>query len=169
MKDNNAIIIGLFYPHGKDWDLFIHRSIQHWEHFYIQWISNPTKILVVYFDDLASERTENTLKSAITFLNLKINEDRLNCVLQHNEDTYRKQSDFLNKNILYANTTNFRATNSCILNEIYSFNMYTNTHVVWINSAIRRVKHELQKRGFEASRLSNYENTNLQINICPGI
>ena len=148
MRYNIAIITGLFYAHGKDWDRFVHRSIQHWEQFYIQWIANTKKVLVVYLDDLGSNLT-NTFKNVITFLNLK------------------SKTDFLNKSILYAKTSNFGATNTCISDEPYSFNMYTKPHVVWINSAIKTVKNHLKKRGLNASRLSDYENTNLKINICP--
>ena len=160
------MIVGLFYPHGQDWDRFVHSLTQLWEHFYIQWITHVKEILVVYFDDLTSEVTDITLKNAIEFLKLQINEHRLNCVLQHKEDDFKVETAFLNKNTIYPKSTNFRATNNCLSNELHTFNMYTRTHVVWINSAIRTVKHTLKKRGIDTSRLSNYENGNLKINIC---
>ena len=159
----------MFYPHGKDWDRFVHSIIQHWEYFYIRWITNAKNILVIYFDDLTSGLTENALKKAIQFLNFQVHEHRLNCVLQHREDNFKEETAFLNRNVLEPRYTNFRATNTCISNELHTFNMYTKTHVVWINSAIRNIKHELKKRGFDASRLSDYENSNLKINICPEI
>ena len=161
--------VGIFYPRGRDWDNFVRSSIQHWEHFYIQWIRNRKDLLVIYFEELASRFTEITLKKITTFLNIQFNKDRLNCVLRHKEDVFKQETAFLDKNILHANPQHFRASNSCIGKEIHTFDMYTNMHVVWINSAIRNVKQELTKGGFDSSNLSKYENTNLRINICPAI
>ena len=107
------------------------------------------------------------MKQIIAFLNLELNERRLNCVLTHKEDIFKQETAFLNKNIPDTRPQNFRVSNPCIQNELHTFEMYTRKHVVWINSAIRNVKRELKKKGFDSSHLSNYENSNLKINICP--
>ena len=159
------IITGLFYPHGKDWDRFVLSSIQRWEYFYIQWIRNGDDILFIYFEDLASRLTEIVLKKIIQFLNIQLDNDRLSCVLMHKEDIFKRETSFLHKNILNTRTQNFRLSNSCVGNELHTFNRYNKMRVVWINLAIRNVKRELTKRGLDPLHLSNYENTNIKINI----
>ena len=145
------LIIGVFYPHGKDWDNFVRSSIQDWEHFYIQWIRSKKDILVIYFEELASRLTETTLKKITQFLNLPFNGDRFNCMLKHKEDIFKQETAFLNRNNARTMPQNLRPSNFCIGKELHTFNMYTKMHVVWVNSAIRNVKQELKKRGFDSS------------------
>ena len=155
----------MFVPHGKDWDSFVHSSIQLWEKFYIKWIKHGKDLSFVYFDDLASGLTENTLKKIMKKYNIRFDENRLKCVLKHKEDIFKLETSFINKNFLDVKTRNFKISTDCDSNETYTFNIYTRPQMLWINSAIRNVKIELRKRGYDSLHLSNYENGNIRVKI----
>ena len=53
---NNVVYIISFidfiFPHGWDWkNNFVHKAIQYWEHFYINWIRHGRNILVIHPDN----------------------------------------------------------------------------------------------------------------------
>lgn len=157
------------YPYSIEWDSFIHISIQHWEYFYIQWIRGGNNIFVIYPSSFENGSAKNTLKKLTHFADLEWNEAHLNYVLNGWEDKLRPRKYTFKKDEPYVNDAKFIAStmNSCAHSQQFAIDIYSKKHVVWINSAIRNVKHELKKRGLDESYISNYETKNFRVFICP--
>ena len=139
---------------GWDWtNNWILKTIQYWEQFYINWIRNGKKILVIYSENFEDGLFKNTLKKITDFLNFDWNEQRLNCVLKRKKDRFHQRKPSFTKGHSHTNFTAFIASkiNYCATNETYTWNIYSKKHFIWINSAIRKVKHELKKRGLDSS------------------
>ena len=111
---------------------------------------------------------EKVLESKIPNMCIKAN-DIYGREVKEVNGSFKEETTFLNKNILVMRPKKFQTSNSCSLNGLHAFNMYTDMHIAWINSAIRKVKRELAERGLDCSHMSKYENTNSKINICPAI
>ena len=148
----------------------MHRSIQGWEIFYIEWIRRKNIISVLYLEDFVGSFFKSRLKELLNLLNVEWSEQRLNCMQKYNEDRVRRKETRLDKHPLYNQTSNkivASSINSCTSNEIYSFDIYNKRQFIWMKSAIRRVIRELEKHDFDSAPLSNYKDENLKIYVCP--
>ena len=103
------------------------------------------------------------------FLGIEWNEKRMNCVLKRNEARNHRRKARYENDRFDMKSKKFIAskTNSCFPNETAKWNIYDKKHFIWINSAIRKVKNELEKRGIDSSFLSNYIIRKWSIYICP--
>ena len=148
-----------------DWDSFVHSSVQSWEDFYIQWIKNGKDTLLIYYDSLSSDLLENTLKNITRFLHLQWNDHRVRCTFKHSNNKRQKHNTCFPKGHLDINSKEFmsHSTNCGTSSE---FNIYTQRHMIWINSAIENVQREIEKRGLDSSLMPNYKNTNVSLSIC---
>ena len=160
---------GVMYPYGNDWDKFIQQSVQHWEDFYIQWIRNEKDIFIIYPDNFVGNLAKATLKDLANFLTFKWKDSRMNCLLKQIENLYRQRKNNPEQVQSDKKPKHFMAsyTNSCVSNQIYKLDIYKKKHLIWINASIRSVKHELEKRGFDSSYISDYEMKNFRIYVCP--
>ena len=146
------------------------QSIQGWERFYIQWIRQRKNIFVLYFDSFAGSSIKSGLKELMRFLNIEWDEHRLSFMQKCKEDKVRRKKTRYSPSHLNNQTSNkfiASSTNSCTPNELYSFDIYNDKQFIWMRSAIRRVKRELEKHGLHSSSLSNHKCRNLRVYICP--
>ena len=150
------------------WDSFIHSSVQLWEDFYIQWIRHGKNILVIFYDSLASNSFENTLRTIAKFLNFRWSKHRLGCILKHNVKPFQTNDTCLPKGLLDIKSkhVNSYPTNCATSREKCKFHIYTKKHIIWINSAIRNVQREIRKHGIDPSLLSNNTKKNISLSIC---
>ena len=145
------------------------RSIQAWERFCIRWIRHRKNIFVFYIDSFVGGLIKSSLKELMRFLNIEWDEQRFSCMQKFNEANVRQKKTHYNKSHLAINSNKFIAssTNSCTPNEIYSFDIYSDKQFIWMKSAIRVVKRELEKHNLHTSPLFNYSNYNLKVYVCP--
>ena len=166
---NATSIADFFHPFGWDWNYNVLTIIQYWEQFYIDWIRNGKSVFVTYPDNFNDRFIEDALKNLTNFMNFEWNAQRFNCVLEcDKEEDYRKKASLVKSHLDIKSNTFFASKiNSCAPNETYTWNIYSKTHITWINSAIRNVKHELQKRGLDSSNISGFEHKHWRIYVCP--
>ena len=75
------------------WKTFVKQGIIRWETFYTNWhkhFPDPSNKHVVFYDDLIAD-TRKELQRLLKFLNLKINESQMNCVIKNKEGFYHRQ------------------------------------------------------------------------------
>ena len=139
-------------------------TIQLWENLYLQWINLGERILLVQYENLSSDLRSKTLKDICNFLDFNLNEERLKCVLGHTKDTKRR-SVFRRKRKCFNDkmTTNSGKRN---INQSTSDNIFTKSHRIWINSAIRNVHQSLFRRGLVSSSITEYKDTIIKLNDC---
>ena len=166
---NAPSIADFFYPFGWDWNNSVLTIIQYWEQFYIAWIRNGKSIFVTYPNNFVDSVIEDSLKKLTNFMDFEWNDRRFNCVLECDKEEAHRKKVPLVKSHLDMTSKRFFASkiNSCAPNETYIWNIYSKTHIIWINSAIRNVKHELQKRGLDSSNISGFEHKHWRIYVCP--
>ena len=75
------------------WDQFITRSIATWELLATVWINQLKRGGIVYYEKLRHD-TGPQLKQMAKMLGLeRVSQDRLDCVLRHNQDNSFKRSE----------------------------------------------------------------------------
>ena len=160
---------GFIYPNGNDWDKFIYQTIQTWEDFYIEWIRDEKNIFVIYPDSFVHDLAKATLMDLAKFMGFEWNEKRLNCGLNTIGRTYTRRKSDPKKVHLDMETKKFIAsfTKYCVPNPIYTLDIYSRKHLIWINSSIRAVKHYLEKRGLDSTYISAYKKKYFRIYLCP--
>ena len=161
-------LLNWFHIYLIGWDSFIHSSIQIWEYFYIQWIRHGKNTLVVFYDSLASDSFEDTLKTITKFLNFQWSKHRLGCILKYDNHPFQTNDTCLPKGHLDITSkhVNSYLTNCKTSREKCQFHIYTKKHIIWINSAIRNVQREIRDHGIDASLMSNYKDKNISLSIC---
>ncbi|XP_071827937.1 sialate:O-sulfotransferase 1-like isoform X2 [Apostichopus japonicus] len=68
-------------------------ALAQWFRFYISWIEHAKRVLVVHHDNLC-ENTYHELKRILNFLNLPINEDKIQCAVDLYQCHLREYFDF---------------------------------------------------------------------------
>ena len=123
----------------------------------------------MYPDSFTDSFAKDTLHNLTHFVNLEWSDRRLNCLLKHNENSSHRQEVRPEKKPSHIYPKRFIASsiNSCAPNQTYSLNMYSKKHFVWINSSIRAVRYELEKRAIDSSYISNYEMEHFRVYVCP--
>ena len=140
-----------------------------WEDFHLKWLRAGRNILLVYYEDLTAGFVDQNLKKITTFLDFEWNEQRMKCLSKHNKGKFQRKKACLDKGHLDLKSVKLDVETNNIhdgANSTDSFDVYTKKHVIWINSAIRKVKHEIERRGLDSTYISNYKNQNVRINIC---
>ena len=133
------------------------------------WIREGKNIFLIYPNSFADGMAKDTLKKLARYTNYEWNETQLNCVLKEWESRHFRRKDPPKTNSFYMKSTRFIAstTNSCAQHKVLSIDIYSKKHFVWINSAIRNIKHELKERGLDTTYISRYKMENFNIHICP--
>ena len=116
----------------------------------MKWIRQGRKIMIIYYEDLRSTKLANELSNIADFMNLKIDQQRLDCTLMHQE------GNFLRKKSCYDIQSKPKGRKTGYI--------YSSQHLVWMNNAIRNVRQETLKRGFR--KLPSYEDSNIQLSFC---
>ena len=158
--------------------------MQTWENFYVQWLTKENNILMVFYEDLTNGPLHMLLNDISEYLDLAYTKTRIQCLLKYKEGNnifHRKPKCHNNGlfghdigSIPFSNHSQLKCGNQPIstanysvpLNEPCTLNIYTKKHITWINSAIRRVKRATKERGASWPGVSQYENTQVKINIC---
>ena len=151
--------VKLMYLYISDWTGFVLSTIQLWENLYIQWIEKGMRLMLVPYENLTNNLKLKTLKDICHFLNFKLDKVRLRCVLAHKEDRFERKNKCIKDN---QSQTNSQQKKNVTKNE----NIFTRSHRIWINSAIRKVYRASSKRGLATFSLSNYEDTIIKIPSC---
>ena len=112
---------------------------------------------------------ENTMKKLTELMSFDWKVQQLNCVSKRNQGIVDRKKSSCEKCHFNTNSKTYIASKkiSCGPNETYTINIYNKKHYIWINSAIRNIKKELEKRGLESSYISNYETKSWLIYVCP--
>ena len=139
-----------------DWDNFVNISIQLWEQFYLEWLTNGENIMIIYYEDIIREdNLIPTIKKVTEFMNFTVQKERLDCVSKHRKGKFYQSAKCIPKTQKEAG-------------EKDDF-VYLKKHVKWINSAIRKVNKAIKNRGFDDSHLRTYENNNVKLTYCSKI
>jgi hypothetical protein len=77
---------------GNGWDSFVRKKIADWENFYLDWLHSPStrRIMVVHFEHL-SVLKESTLRAAVAFLGLQVDDKRLCCAIEQSEGEFHRK------------------------------------------------------------------------------
>ena len=115
--------------------------------------------MVVLYENLLNDIKEQTLKDIYSFLNFKVNDARLECVLGHMDNRFKREKKCLKHKL----EENYRKPEKA---QSSGQNIFTDHHRIWINSAIRKVKSAIKARGLTTYGVIEYENTSIQLPIC---
>ena len=137
----------------KEWDNFVWYSIQSWEQFYLDWLTEASHIMLIYYEKLQSDELRSTLTDTVSFMNMTINNNRLDCTIKHSNISFSQKEKCVKKEEIKQ---------KCQENE----NIYSRKHIIWINSKIRTVRSKVKKRGLDSSYMKNYENTIVKLRYC---
>ena len=131
------------------WNQFIYTSIQLWKNFYIQWIKEGDRIIVIYYEELKSEKLKEHLIRLARFMNFTIDEERLSCVLKYPVGKFRRKDTCFDPTTKPKDSTDDQ--------------VYLDEHVILINSAIQKVSDVIKQRKFDSSIIDMYMNSNFKI------
>ena len=154
------------------WDNFVNMHIYLWEKFYTQWVEDGNELLLIYYEHVGSEKMAETLRNVSNYLKISLEEGRLACILKHPFEKFRRKGSCLQDNVLNPPkrfnlyTYEYVARNKFGLAPRHTKRAYTKQHMLKINSAIRRLKASMIKRGFDTDMISTYENTDVKITTC---
>ena len=109
--------------------------------------------MLLYYEKLISDELNSTLVETLSFMNMTINNKRLECAIKHSEGRFPRTEKCIPKE---------NKKSKCNENEF----IYSRKHFIWINAAIRKVRNKIKKRGLDTSSISKYENTNIKLKYC---
>ena len=109
--------------------------------------------MLIYYEKLLSDELKSTLIKTVSFMNMTIDNDRLECTIKHSEGSFPRKAKCVNEGETKPNC-----------NE--NGNIYTRKHILWINSTIRKVRSKVKKLGLDISYFKNYENTIVKLRYC---
>ena len=119
----------------------------------MDWLVEGKNIMLIYYEKLLSNELKSTLIDAVSFMNMTIDNDRLECTIKHSQETFPRKKKCIRKG---------DAKPKCNGND----NIYTRKQILWINSSIRKVRRKVKKLGFETTNMKNYENTSVELRYC---
>ena len=127
-----------------------------WEELYLTLLANKSNILIIYYEDLKDTLLrENTLKDIGRFLNFKIDDKRLECVLKHPYSKFKRKKKFCDRN--KEKTKNIGIdSDSFDESDSISRQIFEPRHKTLINKAIEKVHNTLVKRFRISSKTINY-------------
>ena len=109
--------------------------------------------MLIYYEKLLSDELKSTLINTVSFMNMTIDNDRLECTIKHSEGSFPRKEKCIKKGETKPN---------CNEND----SIYSRKHFHWINSTIRKVRSKVKKLGLDTSYLKNYENTSVRLRYC---
>ena len=119
----------------------------------MDWLVEGKNIMLIYYEKLQSDELKSTLTDTVTFMNMTIDNNRLECTSKHSNVSFF-QTEKCVKNV--------EIKSKCQENE----NIYSRKHIIWINSTIRTVRSKIKKLGLDPSYMKNYENTIVKLRYC---
>ena len=109
--------------------------------------------MLIYYEKLLSDELKSTLIETVSFMNVTIDSDRLECTIKHSEGSFPRKEKCIKKG---------KTKQNCNEND----NIYSKKHILWINSTIRKVRSKVKKLGLDTSYMKNYENTSVKLRYC---
>ena len=119
----------------------------------MDWLTEATHIMPIYYEQLQSDKLKFALSDTVAFMNMTIDNSRLDCTIKHSQGSFPRKEKCIKKEDIKP---------KCIENE----NIYSRKHIIWINYAIRTVRSKVKKLGLDTSYMKNYENTIVNIKYC---
>ena len=119
----------------------------------MDWLTEATHIMLIYYEKLRSNEVKSTLSDAIAFMNITIDNNRLDCTIKHFTGSFPRKEKCIKKEDIKQK-------------RIENESIYSRKHIIWINSAIRTLRRKLKKLGLDTSYMKNYENTIVYIKYC---
>ena len=119
----------------------------------MDWLVEGKNIMLIYYEKLLSVELKSTLIETVSFMNMTIDNDRLECTIKHSEGSFPRKAKCIKKGETKPN---------CNEND----NIFTRKHILWINSTIRKVRSKVKKLGLDISYFKNYENTIVKLRYC---
>ena len=109
--------------------------------------------MVIYYEDLIKkDNLKSSILQIVNFMNFTIQKERLSCVSKHRKGRF------------YDNQKCIPRAQKEICDSIEF--IYSNKQMKSINSAIRKVRKAIKKRGLNDSQLRSYEDTNIKLTYC---
>ena len=119
----------------------------------MDWLTEATHIMLIYYEKLRSDELKSALSDTIAFMNMSIDNNRLDCTIKHSLECFPRKKRCIRKEDVKP---------KFIENE----KIYSRKHIIWINSAIRTVRSKVKELGLDTSYMTNYENTIVKIKYC---
>ena len=119
----------------------------------MDWLTEASHIMLIYYEALLSDELESTLRNTVSFMNMTIDNNRLNCTIKHSKGSFRQKEKCIKKE---------ESKPKC--NEYV--NIYSKKNTIWINSKIRTVRRKVKKIGLDTSYMKSYENTIVKLKYC---
>ena len=119
----------------------------------MDWLTEASHIMLIYYEKLQSDELKSTLSDTISFMNMTIDNNRLECTIKHSNERFSQKKKCIK---------NEEMKRKCNENE----NIYSRKHIIWINSTIRTVRSKIKKLGMDTSYIKNYENTIVKLRYC---
>ena len=142
-------------------------KIEQWEKFHLKWLQEGNDILIVVFESLPKGSLNETLKDISTFLNFTFDENRLKCTARHSEGQFHRKERCIRQKRTPASNKNTEDDDSLLLSPNYPHDIFTEVQKNKVNLAIRNVNNAILKRGLKPLPVSDYENTVIDLNLCP--
>ena len=139
MNINGMIIYCCF----KDWNRFVHSAIQLWEDLYLKLMVKKRHILIIHYEDLKDTNLRRSaLEDVGRFLNRKIDDKRLECVMKQSFTRFQRKKKKFVDNKSHINNAGIDCS---FHNDSNSRDVFETKHKIWINSAIKKVQNTLLK------------------------
>ncbi|KPJ12439.1 WSCD family member AGAP003962 [Papilio machaon] len=76
------------------WYPYVSTQLRDWEYFHNLWLTKfPGPVYIVFYEALLSD-TRNTLQGILSFLNITVTEDDMNCALSNKEGLYKRKKKY---------------------------------------------------------------------------
>ena len=156
----------LYSIFSLDWNDFVLFKIHRWKEFYVKWLKEGRKVMVVVYENLTNnDMLRHHLYDILDFMNFKVDLSRIECTIKHSEGKFhRNHHTCIKKKVTDRGNEDYSTyyeKNNDITNDIF-----TNDHKLVINMAIDTVNEALVKRGFNPLPIDDYKNTKIKLKIC---
>ena len=86
---------------GPGWQHFIEVKLRFWTDFYRMWIEGRKheEVLVIFYEDMKIN-LETNLENILTFLKIKVNQIRIDCVLENQNTAFQRKTTKSNEDWL---------------------------------------------------------------------
>ena len=109
--------------------------------------------MIIYYEELTKkDNLETSILQITNFMNFTIQKERLSCVSKHRKGKF------------YQNQKCIPRAQKEICDRIEF--IYSNKQIKFINSAIRKVRKAIRKRGLDDSHMRTYKDTNIKLTYC---
>ena len=119
----------------------------------MDWLTEASHIMLIYYEKLLSDELKSTLSDTVSFMNMTINHNRLECTIKHSNVSFSQKEKCVKKEEMKPKFQE-------------NANIYSKKHIIWINSRIRTVGNKVKELGLDPSCMKNYENTIVKLRYC---